>query len=77
MRLRVQIELPAVGLSGLEIAVFRDDEEEEEEEGEEEEGDVLHTCTTGTFPVCPVAARAPEEESAMQVMSSSWPANMV
>lgn len=71
----VQIELPAVGLSGLEIAVFR--EEEEEEEGEDEEGDVLHTCTAGTFPVCPVAARAPEEESAMQVMSSSWPANMV
>ena len=68
----LQIQLPAVVLSGLELALFREEEkEEDEEEEEEEEGVVLHTCTTGIFPVCPVAANAPEVESAMHVMSSS------
>lgn len=66
-------------LSGLGPPLLREgaDEEEERKEEEEEEGVVLQMWTTGLFPVCPVAAKAPEVESAMQVMSSSCPANRV
>lgn len=36
---------------------------------------MLQMWTTASFPACPVAAREPELDRAMQVMSLEWPAN--